>query len=114
MVVRHDIIKLVGIAIAVAALGLTAPGNAAADANDDAFSRKLFADGVDFASHEFAIKRARVVCEAFGAGMSPAGVHETILTGSAFSPRQAAVFMADAVQFYCPSYADLFISADVR
>jgi hypothetical protein len=27
------------------------------------------------------------------------------------TPRQTALFMADAVQFFCPRYADLFISS---
>ena len=114
---RKDIATVVGTAMAVAAMVLTTPDSAAADATDDAFSRKLFADAVNFGPHEAAVKRARAVCEAFGAGMSPAEVHQTVLNGSrttegsAFSPRQAAVFMADAVQFYCPGYAGLFISS---
>jgi hypothetical protein len=32
------------------------------------------------------------------------------LDHSAFSPRQAAIFMADAVQAYCPGYANQFMS----
>jgi hypothetical protein len=52
--------------MAVAALVLTTPGSAAADATDDAFSHKIFADAVDFAAQNAAIKRARAVCEAFG------------------------------------------------
>jgi Protein of unknown function (DUF732) len=55
------------------------------------------------------VQRARSVCEFFGEGMSSAKVHEKIMDGSAFSPRQAAIFMADAVQAYCPEYAGLFI-----
>ena len=115
MFARKEIAKVVGTAVAVASLVLTAPGSAAADATDDAFSHRLFADAVDFGQQNLAIKRAREVCDGFAAGMSPAEVHETILNGStsgegsAFSPRQAAVFMADAVQFYCPGYAGLFV-----
>jgi hypothetical protein len=114
---RKDIATVVGTAMAVAALALTTSGSAAADATDDAFSRKLFADAIDFAPQEFQIKKAHIVCDAFGAGMSAAEVHQTLLNGStsilgsAFSPRQAAVFMADAVQFYCPGYAGQFINA---
>jgi hypothetical protein len=110
MFARHNIAKLVGTAIAVAALGLAAPGSAAADATDVAFLRKALADGVNFGPQEDVIQRARVVCEAFGSGTSPANVHAKVLKDSAFSPRQAAVFMADAVQAYCPRYAGLFIS----
>lgn len=115
MIVHHNVAKCVGIATAVIALGLTAPGHAAADANDDAFSHKLFADGINFAGQQLAVKRARETCQAFDAGMSPAEVHDVVMSGtsysegSAFSPRQAAIFMADAVQFYCPGYADLFV-----
>ena len=110
MFARHHIAKLFGAAIAVAALGLVTPGSAAADATDDAFLKKLFADGVNFSQPEQIVKRARTVCEAFASGKSPPNVHEVLLNHSAFSPRQAAVFMADAVQAYCPRYAGQFMS----
>ncbi len=110
MFASHDIAKLFGAAIAVAALGLVTPGSAAADATDDAFLKKLFADGVNFSQPEQTIPRARTVCEAFASGKSPANVHELTLDHSAFSPRQAAIFIADAVQAYCPGYADQFMS----
>jgi hypothetical protein len=110
MFARHDIAKLVGTGIAVAALSLTTPGSAAADATDDAFLHKLFDDAVSFSGPENIIQRARTVCEAFASGMSPANVHEMTLNHSAFSPRQAAIFMADAVQAYCPRYAAQFMS----
>ena len=110
MFARHHIAKLFGAAIAVTALSLVTPGGAAADATDDAFLKKLFADGVNFSQSEQTIQRARTVCEAFASGKSPANVHELTLNQSAFSPRQAAVFMADAVQAYCPRYAGQFMS----
>lgn len=108
---RHDIAKLVGTAIAVAALGLTIPGSAAADDPEDAFVHKIAADGIDFGGQGENILMGQKVCEAFSAGMSPARVHATMLNhDSARTPRQTALFMADAVQFFCPRYADLFIS----
>ena len=111
MFARHDVAKLVGAATTVVvALGMVTPGSAAADSTDDAFLRQLFADGVDFSQPEQAIPRARTVCEAFASGKSPATVHELTLDHSAFTPRQAAVFMADAVQAYCPGYSNQFMS----
>lgn len=116
MIVHHNICKLIGTAVAAIALSLTAPGHAAADAHDDAFSQKLFDDAINFAGQQLAVKRARETCAAFDAGMSPAEVHEAVMSGtahsegSAYSPEQAAIFMADAVQFYCPGYANLFLS----
>jgi hypothetical protein len=107
---RHYIAKLLGAAIALAALSLVSPGSAAADATDHAFLTKLFADGVNFSQPAQIILRARTVCEAFASGKSSANVHELTLGHSAFSPRQAAIFMADAVQAYCPRYADQFMS----
>ena len=106
----HDTAKFLGIAVAVASLGMTFPASAAADATDDAFMHKLFADALDFAPPELAVPRARVVCDAFRANMSPEKVHSKILNTSAFTATQAAVFMADAVSAYCPSYAGLFTS----
>ena len=108
MLARH-VTKLVGVAIGLAALGLVAPSTAAADPTDDAFRQKLFTDGVNFAPKEKVAERARVVCELFASGMSPASVDAHIVADSAFTPRQAAVFMADAVQFYCPEHAGQFI-----
>lgn len=110
MFARYHIAKLFGAAIAVTALGLVTPGSAAADATDDAFLKKLFADGINFSQPEQIMKRARTVCEAFASGKSPANVHELTRNQSAFSPRQTAVFMADAVQAYCPRYAGQFMS----
>ena len=110
MFARHDVPKLFGAAIvAVAALGLVTPGSAAADATDDAFLKKLFDDAVNFSQPEQAIPRARTVCEAFASG-SRRNVHQLMLDHSGFSPRQAAIFMAHAVQAYCPGYANQFMS----
>ena len=69
----------------------------------------FFAEGIDFAPKAKAVERAQSVCEFFGEGMSSAKVYEKIFQGSAFSERQTAIFMADAVQTYCPQYADQFI-----
>jgi hypothetical protein len=112
MFARHGLAKLVGTALAaVAALGLTTPGNASADATEDAFLRTVSADGVVFANPEELIQRAQVVCAAFSAGLSPARVHtEMLANDSAMSPRLTTIFMARAVQFYCPKYADLLFS----
>jgi hypothetical protein len=108
---RHDIAKLVGTAIAVAALGLTIPGSAAADDPEDAFVRKVAAHGLDLGSGGEDILLGEKVCAAFSGGMSPARVQATMLNhDSARTPRQTALFMTDAVQAFCPRYADLFIS----
>ena len=110
MFARHDITKLVSVAIAIAALGLATPGAAAADdATDNAFMYRLFAEGIDFAPKAKAVERAQSICEFFGQGMSSAEVYQKIFQGSAFSQRQTAMFMAEAVQTYCPQYADQFI-----
>jgi hypothetical protein len=110
MLARHDTTKLVGTAIAVAALSLLTPGSAVADATDNAFLQKTYAEGVNFSQPAVMIQRARTVCEAFASGLSPANVHQLTLDHSAFSPGQAAIFMADAVQAYCPRYADQFMN----
>ena len=110
MFARHGIAKLVGTGIAVAALGLTTPGLAAADATDEAFLSKLFDDAILFGNGDVVIKKAHMVCDAFDADMSPASVRAKALGDLAFNPRQAALFMAHAVQAYCPSYADQVVS----
>ena len=85
-----------------ALLDLTTAGSAAADSTDDAFIHRVAADRILFATPTGVIERAHVVCEAFSTGASPATVHATMLNNSAMSPRQTALFMADAVQAYCP------------
>jgi hypothetical protein len=105
--------KLASITIATAAaatLALASAGIAIADATDDAFMHRLFADGLAFAPAEKAVPRARLVCQAFDAGMPTGSVHAKVLSESAFTARQAAIFMADAVSAYCPKYASQFIS----
>lgn len=110
MFARHHIAKLVGTAMAAAALGLSTAGSAAADPTDDAFLRRLAADGVMFAGSAAVIQKAQVVCGAFSAGMSPAGVHTTMMGDTAMTPAQMALFMAEAVQAYCPSFAGQLFS----
>ncbi|MDT5011859.1 MAG: hypothetical protein QOH57_3476 [Mycobacterium sp.] len=108
---RNGLVKLVGAAISVAGLGLAIPGSVAADETGDAFIRKAAADGVNFTSRDAVILRAHSVCGLFAAGLAPDQVYANMLQNYAsFSPRQNAIFMADAVQAYCPRYASLFIS----
>jgi hypothetical protein len=106
MFARHHIAKLAGTAIAVATVGLAAPGTAAADPTDDAFLRNVTADGVNFANPPEVIQKAQVVCAAYSGGLSLARMYPT-LGDSAMTHGQAALFMADAVQAYCPKYTDL-------
>ena len=112
MCARHNITKLVGAAIAVAAVGLGTPGIATAYTPEDlAFLKKLYADAVDFSNADLVIQRARKICDRFAAGDSPVEVHEAVLTDSAFSPRQAAIFMADSVQAYCAQFSGQFMTS---
>jgi len=108
MFARHDVAKrIVTATIApVAALGLTIPCSAAADPTEDAFLRAVSSDGLVFATTGEVIERAQAVCAAFSAGMSTAQVHATVEANSAMSANQAAIFMARAVQFYCPQYSN--------
>ena len=106
MFARHDIAKLVGTAIAVTAVGLTAPGSAAADPTDDAFTHEISADAVNNGNRTEMIQRAQDVCSAFTDGISSARI-TTDLDTAAMTPRMTALFMNDAVQSYCPKYTDL-------
>ena len=111
MFARHTITKLVGAAIAVAALGLATPGTASAYTPQDlTFLQKVLADAVNFGEANRVIQRAHTICDAFAGGDSPLKVHEALMTNSAFTPRQAAIFMADAVQVYCPQFGGQFMS----
>jgi Protein of unknown function (DUF732) len=103
----NHISGLVGTAILLAAVGLAAP--AAADDTVDAFIFKLADDGVDFSSTNDVLTRAYQVCGQFAEGMSPDGINAAMVETSNFTARQSALFMADAVQAFCPRYANQFI-----
>ena len=99
----------VGATISVAALGLTTPGTAAADAVDQAFLTSASPTRSFLAARDVVIAKAREVGNEFDADMSPASVHEKLVFNSACIPRQAAIFMADAVQAYCPRHSAQFM-----
>ncbi len=106
MFARYSIAKFVGIATAVAALGLTTAAPATADATDQEFLRRVAAEGIMFSTSATVITKAQEVCEAFSAGRSGAGVQETMLSNTAMTPAQMSLFIAESVQAYCPGYAD--------
>ena len=111
MLNSHGKAKLFGATMAAAALVLTTPGSSAADETGDAFIRKAAADGVNFSSRNVVILRAVEVCGLFSAGLSPEAIYTKMVQNyTGFSPNQNAIFMADAVQAYCPRYANQFIS----
>jgi Protein of unknown function (DUF732) len=109
-IARRNIAKLVATTMTGVALGLTTQAVAAADATDDAFIVKVTNDALYFSSRNEVILAGQRVCAAFSAGGTPAQVHEAIQHKSRFTPRQTAIFMADAVQAYCPKYASQFVS----
>jgi hypothetical protein len=107
---RRNVAKLVATTMTGVALGLTTQAIAAADATDDAFVVKVSNDALYFSSRNQVILAGHRICAAFSAGGTPAQVHEALLQQSGFTSRQSAIFMADAVQAYCPRYASQFVS----
>jgi hypothetical protein len=110
-ITRQHVVKLVAASISAAALGLTIPGLATADATDDAFIVQVANDALNFSSRNAVIAAGHQVCAAFSSGRTPAQVHEVMHESSTFTPRQTAIFMADAVHAYCPKYASQFVSS---
>ena len=104
----HIIIKLFSTTAAVAVMGFPSP--AAADTTDDAFLRALSADALTFDLPEVLIHQAQVVCQAFSAGSPPATINKDMQKKLPLLPRQTGLFMARAVQSYCPKYASQLFS----
>lgn len=105
MLARHRMSKLLGAAVLVIGMNLGAQFSAGAETSDDAFLRAVSADALTFDLPEVLVHQAKVVCQAFAAGMSPATINTEMQKRVPLLPRQTGLFMARAVQSYCPGYA---------
>jgi hypothetical protein len=95
-------------AIGAAAIGLAAfagAGTAAASTPDDTFLAQMKGLGVTFNSPQEAVREGHVVCTKLAAGKTGLDVFHEVLSQTHLTARQAAHFVIDATDAYCPELA---------
>jgi hypothetical protein len=98
---------VVASAVGAAALGLAAlaaSGTAGANTTDDVFIAQMSAVGVTFSSPQTAVKDAHLVCKQLAAGSTGTDIANDVVKQTDLSPKQAAIFVVNATQTYCPQY----------
>ncbi len=91
-------------AVGAAAVGLAlaTAGAAGASTADDAFITEMRGLGVTFTSPQEAIKEGHQVCRELAAGKTGTDVATEVLSQTNLTAKQAAYFVVDAAQAYCP------------
>ncbi|OBG26387.1 DUF732 domain-containing protein [Mycobacterium sp. E3198] len=91
-------------AVGAAAVGLAlaTAGAAGAGTADDAFITEMRGLGVTFSSPQEAIKEGHQVCRELAAGKTGTDVATEVLSQTNLTTKQAAYFVVDAAQAYCP------------
>lgn len=91
-------------AVGAAAVGLAlaTAGAAGASTADDAFITEMRGLGVTFTSPQEAIKEGHQVCRELAAGKTGTDVAGEVLSQTNLTTKQAAYFVVDAAQAYCP------------
>jgi hypothetical protein len=101
----HRITTIAATAIGVAAVGLAAfagAGTAAATTPDDAFIAQMKGQGVTFSSPQEAVREGHQVCKELAAGKTGTDVANEILSQTDLTTKQAAYFVVNATNVYCP------------
>jgi hypothetical protein len=103
---RLTTIATVGIGAAVMGLGAVATaGSAAAGSADDAFITRMTALGISFTSPQAGIRAGHQVCTELAAGKTMTDVAVEVRDQTSLTSKQAAYFVVDASNVYCPSLA---------
>ena len=91
-------------AIGAAAVGLAVAtaGAAGASTVDDAFITEMRGLGVTFTSPQEAVKEGHQVCRELAAGKTGTDVATEVLSQTNLTTKQAAYFVVDATEAYCP------------
>ena len=100
---RLATIATVAIGTAVIGLGSVATAaTAAAGSADDAFITRMTALGISFTSPQSGIQAGHQVCTELAAGKTMTAVAVEVRDQTGLTPKQAAYFVVDASNVYCP------------
>ena len=106
------LLQLTGLALAAGTIGLCTSGAAGAvtSAADSAFLADLRAEGIGYESAGEVIADAYRVCSELDSGVSATDIGLDIMdyTGVNVNARQAAAFIVNSVDYYCPEHAGAF------
>jgi len=91
-------------AIGAAAVGLAVAtaGAAGASTTDDSFIDQMTSVGITFTSPQEAVKEGHQVCRELASGKTGTDVASEVLSQTDLTTKQAAYFVVDATQAYCP------------
>jgi Protein of unknown function (DUF732) len=104
---RLTTIATVAIGTAVIGLGSVATASlAAASSADDTFITKMKAQGITFTSPENAVQAGQLVCAELATGRNETDVAVEVRNQTLLSAQQAAYFVVEAANVYCPRAAD--------
>jgi Protein of unknown function (DUF732) len=90
---------------AAAGLAIASAGAAGASTADDAFITEMRGLGISFSSPQEAIKEGHQVCRELAAGKTGTDVATEVLSQTDLTTKQAAYFVVDATQAYCPQFS---------
>lgn len=98
-------------AIGAGALGLAlaTAGSAGANTADDAFIARMTAVGVTFDSPQAAVEQGHQVCQELASGRSTGQIAAEIITQTNLTATQAASFVVNATDVYCPRYGAITV-----
>jgi hypothetical protein len=105
---NHRFSTVVASAVGAAALGLAALATsttAGANTTDDAFIAEMQAVGVTFTSPQTAVQEGHQVCNELASGKTGTDIANEVISVTDLSSKQAAYFVVNATQTYCPQYA---------
>ncbi|HEY0225331.1 MAG TPA: DUF732 domain-containing protein [Mycobacterium sp.] len=104
---RLTSIATVAIGAAVLGIGSVATtATAAAGSADDAFITRMTALGISFTSPQAGIRAGHHVCTELAAGKTMTDVAVDVRDQTSLTSKQAAYFVVDASNVYCPSLAE--------
>ncbi|MGW0159211.1 DUF732 domain-containing protein [Mycobacterium sp. NPDC003323] len=104
------LLQLTGLALAAGTIGLCTSGVAGAvtSAADSAFLADLRAEGIGYESAGEVIANAYQVCSELDSGLSATDIGLDIIDYTGVNARQAAAFIVNSVDYYCPEHAGAF------
>ncbi|MGN7782419.1 DUF732 domain-containing protein [Mycolicibacterium sp. 22603] len=104
------LLQLTGTALVTGMIGLlsAAPASALTSAADSAFLSDLRAEGIGYESAGEVIGNAYQVCRELDSGISATAIGLEIMDYTGVNARQAAAFLVNSVDYYCPQHAEAF------
>ena len=102
------LLQLTGVAVAAGTVALLAAGTAGAVTADASFLADLRAEGITYDSAGAVIADAYQVCGELDSGVSATDIGLEIMDYTGVSARQAAAFIVNSVDYYCPEHTGAF------